>query len=256
MARRSSKPTTVPTRSYLFNRSVRSAPFRIKRASAQTLHLENGWNVLDASGGAAVTGIGHLSVRVKQAMMKTLDSGTAYVSSMMFDTEITEDFARFLITKTDGKMSKTVFYSSGKWDRDIRRTSLMTIQGTEANEAAYKIALQYHATEKPNPESTRTLFIARDRSYHGSTLGALDMGGHKARRELYERVLPRNTHHVSPCYAYRGLQTGESTAEYVRRLKNELEQKIKDLGPKNVAAFICEPVVGAVSLSTLGTIVR
>ncbi len=35
--------------------------------------------------------------------------------------------------------------------------------------------------------------------------------------------------------------------EYVTRLKNELEQKIKDLGPKNVAAFLCEPVVGAVS---------
>ncbi|KAF2621663.1 aminotransferase [Macroventuria anomochaeta] len=229
MARRSSRPATVATRSYLFNRSVRSTPYRIKRASAQTLHFENGWNVLDASGGAAVTGIGHLSTRVEQVMIKTLKRGIAYISSMMFDTDVAEDFARFLITTTDGKMTRAVFYSSG----------------TEANEAAYKVALQYHATEKANPEPTRTLFIARDRSYHGTTLGALDMSGHKARRELYERVLPHNTHHISPCYAYRGLQTGESVAEYVTRLKNELEQKIQDLGPKNVAAFICEPVVGA-----------
>lgn len=123
----------------------------------------------------------------------------------------------------------------------------MIAGGTEANEAAFKLALQYHATEKANPEPTRRKFIARDRSYHGTTLGTLDMGGHKARRELWERVLPTNTTHISPCYSYRNLQTGETKAEYVIRLKNELEDEIKRLGPQNVAAFICEPVVGAVS---------
>ncbi|KAH6644540.1 omega-amino acid-pyruvate aminotransferase [Boeremia exigua] len=229
MARRSSKPTTAPTRSYLFNRSVRSTPYRIKSASAQMLHFENGWNVLDASGGAAVTCIGHNNTRVKQAMMNTLDNGMPYISSMMFDTKVTEEFARFLVNTTDGKMTKAVFYSSG----------------TEANEAAYKVALQYHATEKANPEPTRKFFIARYRSYHGATLGALDMGFHKARRELYEHALPHNTKHISPCYSFRNLKTGETAAEYVTRLKNELEQKIVEMGPKNVAAFICEPVVGA-----------
>ncbi|KAF3050063.1 hypothetical protein E8E11_009176 [Didymella keratinophila] len=230
MARRASKPSTAPSRAYLFNRSVRSAPLRIKRASAQTLHLENGWNVLDASGGAAVTGIGHLNARVEQMMIKTLQKGLSYISSMMFDTDITETFARFLVNTTDGKMSKAVFYSSG----------------TEANEAAFKLALQYHATEKANPEPTRKFFIARDRSYHGTTLGTLDMGGHKARRELWEKVLPNNTRsHVSPCYAYRGLRIGETKTEYVTRLANELETEIQRLGPQNVAAFICEPVVGA-----------
>ncbi len=114
MARRSSKPFTTPSRSCLFNRSARSAPYRVKSASSQTLHLENGWNVLDASGGAAVSCIGHNNARVKQAMMKALDSGMSYISSMMFDTEVTEDFARFLVNSTEGKMSKAVFYSSGK----------------------------------------------------------------------------------------------------------------------------------------------
>jgi adenosylmethionine-8-amino-7-oxononanoate aminotransferase len=80
----------------------------------QTLHFENGWNVIDASGGAAVTCIGHNSTRVKQAMMKALDNGTPYISSMMFDTEVTEEFARFLVNSTNGMMSKAVFYSSGK----------------------------------------------------------------------------------------------------------------------------------------------
>jgi adenosylmethionine-8-amino-7-oxononanoate aminotransferase len=248
MARRSSKPTTVANRSYVFHRSVRSTPYRIKRASAQILHLENGWDVLDASGGAAVTGIGHLSARVEQAMIKTLRRGIAYAASTMFTTDVTEDLARALITSTDGRMSKVVFYGSGMSKSLDRTMPTNKIVGSEANEAAYKLAVQYHAREKANPEPTRTLFIARDRSYHGATLGSLDISGHKARRELYEPALPRNAHHVSPCYSYRGLRTGEAVSEYVTRLKNELEQKIKDLGPTNVAAFICEPVVGAVSL--------
>lgn len=230
---------------------------RIKRASAQTLHLENGWNVLDASGGAAVTGIGHLNARVEQAMIKTLQSGLSYVSSMMFDTDITETFARFLVNTTDGKMSKAVFYSSGKSLHTASRTKLTAAGGTEANEAAFKLALQYHATEKANPEPTRKFFIARDRSYHGTTLGTLDMGGHKARRELWEKVLPNNTRsHVSPCYAYRGLRIGETKAQYVTRLANELETEIQRLGPQNVAAFICEPVVGAVSRLLFKTFVQ
>jgi adenosylmethionine-8-amino-7-oxononanoate aminotransferase len=73
------------------------------------------------------------------------------------------------------------------------------------------------------------------------------MGGHRARRALWEGVIPNNGQHVSPCYSYRNLNKGESVAEYVTRLKDELEQKIVELEPKNVAAFICEPVVGAVS---------
>lgn len=108
--------------------------------------------------------------------------------------------------------------------------------------------MQWHATEKKNPEPSRTYIIARDRSYHGTTLGTLDMGGHKARRAPWEGVIPKNGHHVSPCYSYRNLNKGESVAEYVTRLKDELEQRIVELGPKSVAAFICEPVVGAVSL--------
>lgn len=63
-----------------------------------------------------MTCIGHHNVRVKQAIMKALDNGTPYISSMMFDTEVTEEFAKFLIKTTEGKMSKAVFYSSGAFE--------------------------------------------------------------------------------------------------------------------------------------------
>lgn len=107
--------------------------------------------------------------------------------------------------------------------------------------------MQYHAKEKMYPEPSRTQFIARDRSYHGATLGALALSGHRARKEVYQSVLPRNVSRIAPCNPYRDRQAGETDAEYIFRLKDGLRQRILDLGPKNVAGFIVEPVVGAVS---------
>ena len=54
-----------------------------------------------------------------------------------------------------------------------------------------------------------------------------------------------DTHHIPPCYAYRGKTEGESDFDYGQRIANELENKILELGPRSVMAFIAEPVVGA-----------
>jgi adenosylmethionine-8-amino-7-oxononanoate aminotransferase len=113
-------------------------------------------------------------------------------------------------------------------------------------EAVQKLAIQYHAQEKFNPEPTRTMFIARDRSYHGATLSALGLSGHKSRRELFESVLPKNTKFISPCNPYRDVKDGITREEYVEQLAQELEDKILEIGPQAVAGFVAEPVVGAV----------
>jgi adenosylmethionine-8-amino-7-oxononanoate aminotransferase len=111
-----------------------------------------------------------------------------------------------------------------------------------------KLARQFHAKAKENPQTSRTLFISRDRSYHGATLATLDLGGHKVRRALYEPMLANNTHRVSPCYPYRDQLAGETERDYVQRLLKSLEDNILELGPDNVAGFIVEPVVGAVGV--------
>lgn len=100
--------------------------------------------------------------------------------------------------------------------------------------------------ELPTPQTERTRFIARLPSYHGTTLGALSVGGHVQRREPFEPLLSKNVSHVSPCYAYRGKREGESDADYVARLAAELEAEFQRVGPETVCAFIAEPVVGAV----------
>src|SRR5262249_42482204 len=53
------------------------------------------------------------------------------------------------------------------------------------------------------------------------------------------------THHIDPCFAYRFAEPGESEEAYGQRAANLLEQKIQELGPDTVMAFIAETVVGA-----------
>jgi adenosylmethionine-8-amino-7-oxononanoate aminotransferase len=113
-------------------------------------------------------------------------------------------------------------------------------------EVALKLARQ-HFVERG--ETARSHFIARRMSYHGNTLGALAIGGHLRRREMYTPML-MPVSHVAPCHAYRFRRDDESERDYGRRVADELEAEILRVGPRRVAAFVAEPVVGA----TLGCV--
>ena len=105
------------------------------------------------------------------------------------------------------------------------------------------MARQYFV-EKGEPQ--RRHIIARRQSYHGNTLGALATGGNEWRRAQF-RPLLIETHHIDPCYAYRWQEPGESDADYAARAAQGLEDKILELGPDQVIAFVAETVVGATS---------
>jgi len=123
---------------------------------------------------------------------------------------------------------------------------LTRAQGTGAVEAALKMARQFFL-EGPTPQPQRTKFIARFKSYHGNTLGALAVGGHQARKAPYLPILSTNVSHVSPCYPYRDQSADESEEAYVARLAKELEDEFQHQGPDQVCAFIAETVAGTVS---------
>ncbi len=116
-----------------------------------------------------------------------------------------------------------------------------TSGGSESVEAALKMARQYFV-EAGQPQ--RRHVIARRQSYHGNTLGALATGGNEWRRAPF-RPLLIETHHIDPCFAYRLQEPGESDADYAARAAQALEDKILELGPETVAAFVAETVVGA-----------
>ena len=165
---------------------------------------------------------------IRNAVFEQMED-VSYCHSLFYATTATEDLANLLIDSTGGEMSRVFVVSSG----------------SEAIEAALKLARQYHTEKKPS-EKQRTHFIARHQSYHGTTLGSLAVGGHVARRALYEPMLSTANSRVSPCYAYRGMESDtESVSSYVERLEADLDAEFQRVGPENVAAFIAEPVVGA-----------
>lgn len=119
--------------------------------------------------------------------------------------------------------------------------------GSEASEAALKLVTQYFTKEKSLPEPERTQFIAREYSYHGNTLGALDASDHAARKALYKRILAINMRTIPACHTYRNRPLGQSDEAYVEWHKDALLSEIKASNNK-IAAVLIEPVVGAVSI--------
>ena len=189
-----------------------------------------GQRYIDASGGAAVSCLGHGHPAVGAAMKAQIDT-LAFAYGQFFTTEVAEQLAETLIADAPAGLSH-VFYVSG---------------GSEGVEAALKMARQY-VVEKGEPQ--RKYFIARHQSYHGNTLGALAVGGNAMRRALYAPLLADGMHHIDACYAYRGQWPDETLESYGRRMADQLEAKIAELGAENVIGFVAEPVVGA----TLGCV--
>ena len=188
-----------------------------------------GKRYLDGSGGAAVTSLGHGNAEVLDAMRRQMDA-IAYAHTSFFTTDVAESLADRLVGLAPDRLDY-VYLVSG---------------GSEAVEAALKMARQYFV-EIGQPQ--RRHIIARRQSYHGNTIGALATGGNAWRRKQFQPILPE-THHVSPCYAYRDQHHGETPEAYGARLAQELESKILELGADEVIAFVAEPVVGA----TLGAV--
>ena len=184
----------------------------------------DGNRYLDASGGAAVSSLGHSDPDVRNAIAAQLDQ-LAYAHTGFFTTDVMEELAAVLCDRAPGNFGNVYFVSGG----------------SEGIETALKIARQYFL-EVGQPE--RRHFIARRQSYHGNTLGALSVGGNQWRREPFDPILMPATH-IAPCYPYRDRQDDESEAAYGERVADELDAAIQSLGPDSVAAFVAETVVGA-----------
>jgi adenosylmethionine-8-amino-7-oxononanoate aminotransferase len=189
----------------------------------------SGNRFLDASGGAAVSCLGHGDAEVIEAIKSQLDR-LEFAHTGFFSSVPAEALAELLIKEAPGDLDRVYFVSGG----------------SEAVEAAIKLARQYFV-EIGQPSRHRV--ISRLQSYHGNTLGALAAGGNLWRREKFNPLMIE-TSHISPCYTYRGLEEGESEFDYGQRVANELEAEIQRLGEDQVMAFIAEPVVGA----TLGAV--
>jgi adenosylmethionine-8-amino-7-oxononanoate aminotransferase len=210
--------------SHVLHRNARVTPPVAAAGDGPYVVDADGRRYLDASGGAAVSCLGHSHPRVIQAI-KDQAERLAYAHTGFFTSAPAEELAERLADAAPGPLDYVYFVSGG----------------SEAIEAALKLARQYFVERG---EDSRRLFVGRRQSYHGNTLGALSVGGNFWRRAPFDPLLAPALH-VSACYPYREQHDGESDDGYARRLAAELDAAVREAGPENVIAFVAEPVVGA-----------
>ena len=210
--------------SHVFPRHTKSMPPFALSGEGCYLFDASGKRYFDGSGGAAVSCLGHGDPEVIEAV-KTQVEKLAFAHTGFFTSEPAEKLADLLIANAPGDLDRVLFVSGG----------------SEANEAAIKLARQYFVEKG---ETNRRFLIARRQSYHGNTLGALAVGGNQWRRKQFSPLLV-DVSHISPCFEYADRSPAESTFDYGQRVAQELEDEILRLGTDSVIAFLAEPVVGA-----------
>ena len=196
---------------------------KVAWAKGSYVYDAGGKQYIDGSGGPAVYCIGHSNEEVNEAIKSQLDR-IAHGYRYNFSSDALEELSGIIAARCGGSLKHMVYVTGG----------------SEAVESCLKLALQYHAAKG---DMSRRRFIARERSWHGNTLGALSVSGFLERKRAFEGSL-LEVSHLSPANAYRPVPgaTAETTGEACAK---ELEDEILRLGADKVSAFIFEPVVGA-----------
>jgi adenosylmethionine-8-amino-7-oxononanoate aminotransferase len=212
------------TGGHVFHRATSATPPVAVRGEGIYLIDADGHRYIDACGGAAVSCVGHGHAAIIAAIADQA-AELEYAHTGFFTTNAAEALAALIADVCPGDLDRVWFTGSG----------------SEAIEAALKLARQYHLERG---ESGRSRVIARRLSYHGNTLGALAAGGSVWRRAPYDPLLI-DVALIDPCFEYRFAEEGESAEAYGKRAADSLEQAIERFGANAVMAFVAETVVGA-----------
>ncbi|MFL5672098.1 MAG: aspartate aminotransferase family protein [Chloroflexota bacterium] len=208
----------------VFRRMAAADPPVAVEAHGTTIVAADGREYLDAAGGAIVVNVGHGRAEIA-SVMAAQAGRLAYAHGGAFTTEPLEAYAREVAVHLPVD-DPAIYPVSG---------------GSEAIETALKLARAYHLARG---EADRQIVYGRWGSYHGNTLGALDLSGRRILRRPYESWLGR-FRHVSAAYPYRADEPGANALGSAEALAAELDRAFQAAGPGTVAAFVAEPIVGA-----------
>lgn len=200
----------------------RSVP-RIVGAEGALLRDDGGRAILDAAGGAIVGNVGYGRAEVAAAVARELEQVTYVLPP--WSTPSRERLVERLRADWLPASLDRAYFASG---------------GSEANEAALKVAVQHFATQG-RPEKCRIL--GRALSYHGTTIATTAVGGHAARRVGLEPLLAENPKAPTP-YPLR-CPLGAHHADAGRFYVDALAEVIEREGAETIAALIAEPIVGS-----------
>jgi len=197
-------------------------PLVVSRGEGVYVFDDNGKRYIDAMAGLWCASLGFTNARLAAAASRQYAELGFYHTFFNRTLEDATALAEKLVQLTGMAGGKAYFATSG----------------SEANETMVKLAWLYHST-RGNPRKRK--IIARERSFHGSTIAAASMCGLEFMHREFGLPLPGFLHTLAP-YPYRGMLEGEDEAAFVARLCSELESLILREGADSIAAFIAEPI--------------
>ena len=209
------------------NRHFRQQPRVFVGAQGMHFTTHDGRQVIDGISSLWCVGAGHNRRELNEAIKQQLDT-LDYATAFQMGNDKAFQAAEAIAALAPGDLNKVLFCNSG----------------SEAADTSLKVALAYH---RARGEGHRTVFIGRERGYHGVGFGGMSVGGIPANRKAFgTALLPRVDHmpffHNPERNAYYNWVEPSADESYL----NELEQRILPLhDPSNVAAIIVEPVAGS-----------
>jgi len=209
------------------NRQFQHDPRIFVGADGMHFTTHDGRQVIDGISSLWCVGAGHNRKPINEAIKKQLDT-LDYATAFQAGNDKAFLAAQKIAQLAPGDLNKVLFCNSG----------------SEAADTSLKLALAYH---RARGEGHRTVFIGREKGYHGVNFGGMSVGGLPANRKAFGvQLLPRVDHmrfiHDPVNHAY---IHGEEPVWSEDPLL-ELEQRILPLhDPSNVAAIIVEPVAGS-----------
>lgn len=191
----------------------------IRRAHGSVLVDNRGNEIIDAAGGAIVVNIGHGNEEVADAISRATRDVTYVVPPWLTPgrSALSDELCRHWLPPGFDHIH-------------------ITSGGSEAVEAAVKMALQYHSARG---HLDKTQILTRSLSYHGTTVATTGLSGHASRKRGLEHALPDNPNCATP-YLLRC--PDPDPARYYR---DDLLASIERVGGHRIAAFVAEPITGS-----------
>ncbi len=196
---------------------------RIVDAEGAWLITDDGSRILDAAGGAIVANVGHGRAEVAEALAKA-SAGPSFVVPIWATPEREAMVERLRRNWLPAALSH-IHVTSG---------------GSEGVDAAVKIAVQHQAAKG---ETSRVKILARDLSYHGTTIAMAALSGHPFRKRGLETFLTRHPTIPTP-YPLRS-PLGRGSPDEGRRCLAATRRVIEAEGPETIAALLVEAITGS-----------
>jgi putrescine aminotransferase len=194
------------------------------RAEGCTIYDGEGHALLDGMAGLWCVNVGYGRTELAEAAYQQMLELPYYNTFFKTVTPPTVKLAAKIAEKLGGNLTHVFFNTSG----------------SEANDTVFRLVRHYwHLKGQPQ----RKIFISRWNAYHGSTVAAASLGGMKPMHAQGDLPIAGIEHVMQPYPFGEGL--GEDPAAFAKRAADAIEQRILEVGPENVAAFIGEPVQGA-----------